>query len=127
MAALKLSTFRIGEPRKPDEGLRLGTVRLLPRGIRKQDYAKRDQFDLWLPLLAPSRELMRWFLDGPRTEARFKTFARRYQKEMSATDPRQGIALIAELTRRIPLAVGCYCDNPHCHRFVLEKLIKGAR
>src|SRR3954471_17307076 len=107
---MTLKTFRIGEPRKPDEGLRLGTVRLLPRGIRKEDYAKRDQFDLWFPLLSPSRPLMRWFLDGPRTEARFKTFAQHYRKEMAKPDAPQAIALIAELSRRLPLAIGCYCD-----------------
>jgi uncharacterized protein YeaO (DUF488 family) len=127
MTALKLRTFRIGEPRKTGEGLRLGTVRLLPRGIRKEDYAKRDQFDLWFPLLSPSRELMRWFLKGPRTDARFRTFAQRYRREMSATDPRQAIALIAALAQSMPIAIGCYCDNPKCHRFVLEKLIADAR
>ena len=39
------------------EGLRLGTVRRPPRGVRKADQATRNYFDLWLPELAPSAEL----------------------------------------------------------------------
>jgi len=126
MPKLKLSVFRIGERRARGEGLRLGTVRFLPRGIAKKDYARRDQFDVWFPLLAPSPGLFRWFTSGERTDARFKTFAARYRKEMSASDRRQAIALLALLATRTPIAVGCYCQTPHCHRFVLEKLIREA-
>src|SRR2546430_2138180 len=122
---MKLSTFRIGDKRKRGEGLRLGTVRLLPRGIRKQDYARLDQFDLWFPLLAPSRELVRWYRSKPPTAAHFRDFARRYRKEMSGSgDIRQALILLNTLARVTPLAIGCYCDNRQCHRFVLEKLIR---
>jgi uncharacterized protein YeaO (DUF488 family) len=123
-SVLKLSTFRIGEKRKPSEGLRLGTVRFLPRGIPKKDYARRDQFDVWFPLLAPSRELFRWFMSKPRDDRRFAQFARRYQKEMSAGDKHQAIATLGLIAGRTPIAVGCYCQTPHCHRFVLEQLIR---
>ena len=58
---MPVSTFRIGTPRDPEEGVRLGTVRFLPRGVRKSDYAKRGLFDVWLPTLAPSRELIKRF------------------------------------------------------------------
>jgi uncharacterized protein YeaO (DUF488 family) len=37
--ALKLRTFQIGSPRKRGEGIRVGTVRFLPRGVLKKDYA----------------------------------------------------------------------------------------
>ena len=127
MRTLKLRTFRIGDKRKRDEGLRLGTVRLLPRGIRKQDYARLDQFDLWFPLLAPSRELVRWYRTKPPTAAHFRDFARRYTKEMSRNgDIRQTLVLLNTLARTTPIAIGCYCDSQQCHCFVLEKLIREA-
>lgn len=122
--ALRLSTYRLGAPRTAREGLRIGTTRYLPRGVPKSDYARRDYFDVWLPLLAPSRELLAWYRDDDRPPGEF---FRRYRKEMSATDPRQAIALLAELAKRTPLAVGCYCeDETRCHRTALAKLIRDA-
>ena len=59
-ATIKLRTFQLGSPRKRGEGLRIGTVRFLPRGVQKKDYARLDYFDVWLPVVAPSRELIRW-------------------------------------------------------------------
>jgi hypothetical protein len=56
---LKVITYRIGSPRRKGEGLRIGVTRLLPRGVRKSEYAKRDFFDVRLPLVAPSRELLK--------------------------------------------------------------------
>src|SRR4051812_3745892 len=47
---------RLGSPRLPDEGLRLGTVRRPPRGVPKADFAKRDYYDVWLPNLAPAAD-----------------------------------------------------------------------
>jgi uncharacterized protein YeaO (DUF488 family) len=132
---LRLTTYRLGAPRTKSEGLRLGTTRYLPRGIPKSDYARGGYFDVWLPLLAPSRELLAWYRDDDRSAKEFfrryrnsaKEFFRRYRKEMSATDPRQTIALLAELAKRTPLAVGCYCeDETRCHRTALATLIREA-
>ena len=121
---LHLSTYRYGSPRNRGEGLRLGTTRYLPRGVAKKDYAKGGYFDVWLPLLAPSRELLSWFLHGDR---KIEDFYRRYRKEMTATDARQAIALLAELSKRTPIAVGCYCaDESRCHRTELARLIMAA-
>jgi uncharacterized protein YeaO (DUF488 family) len=127
MGKLKLSTFRIGSKRARHEGLRLGIVRLLPRGIRKQDYARLDQFDLWFPLLAPSRALLHWYRTKPPSAAHFRDFTRRYRKEIAANgETRQAIALLAALARQMPLSIGCYCDTPWCHRFLLEEMIRDA-
>ena len=120
--ALKLTTYRFGEPRADGEGLRIGVTRYPPRGIKKTDYAARNQFDVWLPLLSPSRELVHWYLhEGGKTE----DFFRRYRKEMSARDPRQTIALLAKLALSTPIAIGCSCeDAERCHRTALAKLIR---
>jgi uncharacterized protein YeaO (DUF488 family) len=118
-------TFRIGSPRQRGEGLRIGTVRLLPRGVRKEDYARGGYFDVWFPLLAPSRDLMRRFLASRRDETSWKRFAASYRREMTATDPRQAIRLLALLGARTPFAIGCYCeDESHCHRSILRELIE---
>src|SRR5262249_51787618 len=45
---------RLGSPRAPGEGVRIGTVRRPPRGVPKSEYATRDLYDVWLPGLAPS-------------------------------------------------------------------------
>ena len=124
-----ISIFRAGSPRQRNEGLRLGTVRFLPRGVRKKDYARLNYFDVWLPVLAPSRGLVRWAMSrkewDPRTK---KSFYARYSREMSATDARQTIQFVAALSRRMDVSVGCYCaDATHCHRSVLLKLIREAR
>jgi uncharacterized protein YeaO (DUF488 family) len=127
---LKLKTFQVGSPRRRGEGLRLGTVRLLPRGVRKQDYASHDYFDVWLPLLAPSRPLLRWARshDIVDSAADWRTFARRYEREvLGNTDARQTLQLVAQLAQRTPLAIGCYCaDEQHCHRSLLKRLIEQA-
>jgi uncharacterized protein YeaO (DUF488 family) len=124
LVKLQLATYRYGTARKRGEGLRIGTTRFLPRGVAKKDYAKGGYFDVWLPLLAPSRKLLGWYRDGDRT---MEEFYRRYRREMSATDARQTIALVAELAKRTPIAVGCYCeDESRCHRAELAWLIREA-
>jgi uncharacterized protein YeaO (DUF488 family) len=121
---LRLSTYRYGTSRRRGEGLRIGTTRYLPRGIPKRDYARLGYFDVWLPLLAPSSELLGWYREGERSA---DAFYRRYRKEMQATDARQTIALLAQLARRTPLAIGCYCDDEsRCHRTALADLIRNA-
>ena len=44
-----LRIVRLGEPRDPQEGTRIGTVRRPPRGVRKERYAPDDWFDVWFP------------------------------------------------------------------------------
>ena len=51
---MAVRVVRLGTPRAPGEGLRLGTVRRPPRGVKKEDFPRRDYYDLWLPALSPS-------------------------------------------------------------------------
>jgi len=115
---------RLGTPRGAREGLRIGTVRRLPRGVRKQDYARRDYFDLWLPELAPSAALVSRALVQPLTPRRWAMFERRYRGEMRQPSARRVIALLAALSAKTDLSVGCYCeDESRCHRGLLKKLL----
>jgi uncharacterized protein YeaO (DUF488 family) len=124
---LHLSNYSYGSKRPRGEGLRLGCTRYLPRGVKKGEYAAKDIFDVWLPTVAPSRELLtsvrKQNLDDTKT---WNAFVRRYRAEMKKTDARQTIRTLAALANRTPIAVGCYCHGPHCHRFELEKLIRAA-
>ena len=120
---LQFRTVRLGTPREESEGLRLGTVRYLPRGVPKLKYRSDNYFDVWLPNLAPSRELLRELKDGLATNV----FFRRYQREMRETEPRQLIQVLAALAKTTPISVGCYCDDESvCHRSVLGELIRAA-
>jgi uncharacterized protein YeaO (DUF488 family) len=115
------STYQYGAARRRGEGLRIGTTRYLPRGVSKSDYASRDYFDVWLPALAPSRELLSWFRDAERPVERFY---QKYRKEMRTVDARQIIALLREISTRTPIAVGCFCpDESRCHRAALLELM----
>ena len=124
---MSIRVVRLGTPRAAGEGLRLGTVRRPPRGVRKEDFARRDYFDLWFPDLAPSAPLVSWALSEPWTDSRWKRYARAYQREMRAPAAQRLIALLAALSRQTELSVGCYCeDESRCHRSLLRELLVGA-
>jgi uncharacterized protein YeaO (DUF488 family) len=123
---LHLQVVRLGSARLPGEGVRIGAVRYLPRGVRRSEYAARNMFDVWLPTLAPSRELLKAFKGRGRGLSQ-SWFFRRYRAEMAKTEPKQVILLLSALARRTPISVGCYCeDEAQCHRSVLEELILAA-
>ena len=120
---------RLGSPRKPGEGLRIGTVRYPPRGVRKADLARRDFYDVWLPNLAPSPETLKRGL-AAESDAEWKRFGRRYRAEMAKPEPRRVLDLLAALSHTSGFSVGCYCaDESRCHRSLLRELLRarGAR
>ena len=115
---------RLGTKRHAGEGVRLGTVRRPPRGVRKQDYAARDYYDAWLPELAPSAPLVSYALSKPFTPARWAAYSRRYLREMNAPAARRLLAVLAALSRQADFSVGCYCeDESHCHRSLLRRML----
>ena len=120
-----IQIVRLGTPRLPNEGLRLGTVRRPPRGVKKADYARLNYYDVWVPELAPSPLLFSWMMGDNVTDARWKSFARRYQAEMKKPEPQRLLALLAALSRQTNLSVGCYCENAsRCHRSLLRELLQ---
>lgn len=122
-----IRVVRLGEPRAAGEGPRLGTVRRPPRGVPKTEYARRDFYDVWVPDLAPSPALFAWVRSAPLTDARWRTFARRYRAEMRRPGPARLIAVLAALAPHTNFSVGCYCENEsRCHRSVLRELLQRA-
>ena len=121
---MAIRIVRLGSARSAGEGLRIGTVRRPPRGVRKEDLARRDFYDVWFPNLAPSETLLKE--SAPIDERGFKTFARRFRAEMKAPGPRRDLDLLAALSHETDFALGCYCkDEARCHRSILRELLAG--
>ena len=121
---MSVRVVRLGTPRDPNEGLRIGTVRRPPRSVRKADHAARDYFDVWLPELAPSAPLVSLALSEPFTPQRWAVYQRRYRREMRQPAAKRLIALLAALSSQTNFSVGCYCeDESRCHRSLLKKLL----
>ena len=117
---MPLRIVRLGTPRAPGEGTRIGTVRRPPRGVPKAEFASRDYYDLWFPTVAPSLETMK-LGHAARTPAQWQAFLRHYRSEMKQPDAAHAIALLASLSRDTDFSVGCYCeDEARCHRSVLR-------
>lgn len=64
--------------------------RVWPRGLRKDS----ARFDEWLPDVAPSSELRRWYGHEP---TRFAEFRRRYLAELTGPDHRETIDHLRDL------------------------------
>ena len=122
---MSVRVVRLGTPRVPGEGLRLGTVRRPPRGVKKADFARLDYYDLWLPLLSPSQAVVTRAMSQQWTEARWRKFVRDYRREMSQPAALQLLGLLARLSHGADFSVGCYCEHEdRCHRSVLKKLLE---
>jgi uncharacterized protein YeaO (DUF488 family) len=122
---LPIRIVRLGSPRAQDEGLRIGTVRRPPRGVAKADFGKRDFYDVWLPTLAPSEELLKAGRTAQDDAARWKAFVRRYRAEMKRPEAQHALDLLAAFSKTASFSVGCYCaDESRCHRSVLRELLE---
>lgn len=124
-----IAIVRLGSPRAPHEGVRLGTVRRPPRGVPKAEYAERNYYDVWLPALSPSAPLVAVAL-GARDARSWARFERAFRAEMRKPHAAQLLDLLAALSHTTDLALGCYCaDEQRCHRSILRALLtaRGAR
>lgn len=107
--------------RRKGEHLRVGAVRYPPRGKRKEEI---DEYDVRLPELAPSGELLKKFNDDAIS---WERFVGRYRSEMNKPERKYLIPLFAALSKVTNLSIGCYCqDETRCHRSVLRELLADA-
>lgn len=114
---------RLGTEKVAGEGIRIGTVRHPPRGVEKSRYSVDNWFDVWLPNLAPSTELLKTGRQS-QSEREWKIFARRYRTEMGESEKSRVLDLLAALSHTTNFSVGCYCaDEERCHRSVLRELL----
>ena len=124
---MALRIVRLGEKRYKDEGLRIGTVRRPPRGVKKSDFAKLDYYDVWMPTLSPSAELVKQALaaQANNDEKTWRGFVKHFHTEMKESDATHLLDMLAALSHQTNFSVGCYReDEKHCHRSVLRELLK---
>ena len=120
---MSIRVVRLGTPRAPGEGTRIGTVRRPPRGVPKSEFSKRNWYDVWFPNLAPSVETMKLGLSAE-SSAQWAAFKKKYRAEMAAPGARHDLELLAALSHAANFSVGCYCDDEnHCHRSILRQLL----
>ncbi|HEX6307720.1 MAG TPA: DUF488 family protein [Longimicrobiales bacterium] len=121
---MAVRVIRLGTPRVPGEGTRIGTVRRPPRGVPKAEFAKQNWYDVWFPNLAPSVETMKL---GQRAESasEWAVFRRKYRSEMAEPHAKHDLELLAALSHTTDFSVGCYCERAdRCHRSILRELLR---
>jgi uncharacterized protein YeaO (DUF488 family) len=126
---MSIRIVRLGTARAAREGPRLGTVRRPPRGVPKAEFARRDWYDVWYPLLAPSATTLKLGL-AAETGRQWARFARKYRAEMAKPAASQSLDALAALSHHANFSMGCYCENEQrCHRSLLRQLLaeRGAR
>ena len=123
---MPLRIVQLGSDRALDEGLRIGAVRRPPRGVPKTEWAARNWYDVWYPNLAPSVESMKMAHAAQASGAasEWAAFGRRFKSEMARPEASHSLNLLAALSHRTALSIGCYCaDEARCHRSFLRALL----
>jgi uncharacterized protein YeaO (DUF488 family) len=121
---MAIRIVRLGTPRHPDEGVRLGTVRRPPRGVLKSRYSKDNWYDVWLPNLSPSADLVA-SVRSSSDDSTWRRFVRRYESEMARPENSRLLDALAALSHESNFSVGCYCeDENRCHRGILRRLLQ---
>ncbi len=120
---MSVRIVRLGTPRLPGEGTRIGTVRRPPRGVPKAQFSAQNWYDVWFPNIAPSAETMKLGQEAG-SAAQWAAFTKKYRAEMAAPDAKHDLALLAVLSRTVSFSVGCYCEREdRCHRAILKQLL----
>ncbi|MCF8050391.1 MAG: DUF488 family protein [Desulfobacterales bacterium] len=121
---MTIRIVRLGTGRVSGEGLRIGTVRRPPRGVPKSEFSSQNWYDVWLPNVAPSAELMK-LGRAAESEKDWAAFVKKYRAEMAEPEKSRVLDLLAALSHQTNFSVGCYCENEaRCHRSVLRELLE---
>lgn len=120
---MTIRIVRLGSPREQGEGLRIGTVRRPPRGVRKDEYASKNIYDVWFPNLSPSEALLKQ-AQAADDEKSWLIFKRKFLTEMKSPEATKDLDLLAALSHQTNMAIGCYCqEESRCHRSILRELL----
>ncbi len=121
---MAIRIVRLGTDRAPNEGTRIGTVRRPPRGVPRSEFASRNFYDVWFPLLSPTPATVKLGQDAE-NDQQWRAFMKRFRSEMSKPEPAAALNLLAALSHHADFSVGCYCeDESRCHRSVLRVLLQ---
>jgi uncharacterized protein YeaO (DUF488 family) len=113
----RIGVGRVYEDPDPDGGERVLVDRLWPRGFRKGD----PRVGRWIPRVAPSTELRKWYSHQPE---RFDEFAARYASELETEEGAAALAELREVLRGGPVTlVTATRDLDASHVAVLARLL----
>ncbi|MUL63402.1 hypothetical protein BOO86_02900 [Mycobacterium sp. CBMA 234] len=107
-----IDTARVYDPIDPAQPPRVLVDRLWPRGIRKED----PRVGTWMPHVAPSNELRKWYHANP---DRFDDFAARYREELTDNEAVTQLRDIEPVT-----LVTATREMTHSHVPVLAKFLE---
>jgi uncharacterized protein YeaO (DUF488 family) len=88
-----LAAMSVRDPPSPDDGQRILTDRLWPRGVSKE----KAQIGEWRKDLAPTKELRQWFGHDPK---RWTEFRKRYHHELVERDQLGALRELCDRSRR---------------------------
>src|ERR1700690_360062 len=94
---MSIRVVRLGSPRTPGEGTRIGTVCLPPRGVPRAQFSAQNWYDGWFPNLPPGIGTMKLGREAG-SPAKWARFARKYRAEMAGPGARHDIGLLAALS-----------------------------
>jgi uncharacterized protein YeaO (DUF488 family) len=99
-------------------------VRRPPRGVPRTEFAKKNYYDVWLPVLSPSAETVK-LGQGAKNDREWSRFVKKYRAEMEKPDASAVLNVLAALSHNADFSVGCYCeDESRCHRSILRRLLE---
>jgi uncharacterized protein YeaO (DUF488 family) len=114
--AVDVRAKRIYDEAEPDDGYRVLTDHIWPRGISRE----RAKLDEWAPELAPSGELRKWFDHVPE---RFDEFRARYRAELA--DRPERIDELRAMAKKRPLTIVYAArDEERNNAVVLAELVR---
>ena len=103
---MAIRIVRLGTKKTRGEGTRIGTVRRPPRGVPKSEYASQNWYDVWLPNVAPTAELMK-LGQAAESEKDWGVFVKKYRTEMANPEKSRVLDLLAVLSHDTNFSVGC--------------------
>jgi len=113
----RIRVARVYDDPGPDDGERVLVDRLWPRGFRKGD----PRVGRWIPKVAPSTELRKWYSHQPE---RFDEFATRYADELESDEGAAALDELKEVLRDGPITlVTAARDLDGSHVAVLAELL----
>lgn len=82
---------------------------------------KNEDFDIWMPVLAPSHKLLD---DYHAKKINWDEYIKRFTKEV-LIDQRETLRLLTELALKLRLTILCWEDTPEkCHRRLIAEACK---
>lgn len=111
-----LRVKRIYEDASPEDGYRILTERLWPRGVSKE----RAALNKWMKAIAPSHDLRKWFNHDPE---KWNEFKERYRKELFGSEAVEEMLEIIKNNEAVTLVYASK-DEDHNSTVLLKQFLE---